>query len=508
MNAYPAYDILAQMTDLRSLMDDRAAKEPDACAFFFTEADGSVREVTTVQFRDDVYALGAWLYKQGLAGKHVGILAPNSYQWVVAFTALTTGGFVAAPLDVRQPAENLVTLCQVGEVTDVICAAPFVEPLSQMDGVTAHPIDQMQDWIAEGKAAIAAGEDRYENYVLDPEAMCAIFFTSGTTGLPKGVMLSQKNMAADINAASKNYYHEGVGMSPLPMHHSFGLIVGILMVFNYRTPCFINQNIRSLVKDFQIAKPTTLFAVPMIIESFYRQLVQMQKKADGKLAPEQVKAFFGGKLRYIICGGAYLNPMYVKAMRQFGIELLNGYGITECAPVLAVNRNEDYCDGSVGPVLFGCEVKISDEGEILARGDNIMLGYDKNEEATAEAFADGWYRTGDLGKIEDHYLFITGRIKNLIITSSGENISPEELEEKLTSDPAVAEAVVYESEGKLLAEVYPEPAFAQEAPYYEALLAKANEGEPPYRQMASITLRKEPFVKNSSGKIMRNTVGQ
>ena len=164
------------------------------------------------------------------------------------------------------------------------------------------------------------------------------------------------------------------------------------------------------------------------------------------------------------------------------------------------------CDGSVGPVLFGCEVMIDDDGEILARGDNIMLGYYKDPEATAEAMKGGWFHTGDIGKIEDHYLFITGRTKNLIITSSGENISPEEMEEKILIDPAVAEAVVYEQDNVLAVQIYPEKEAGAPREYFDALLDRVNKGEPVYRQLKKLIIRDEPFIRNSTGKIIRNQV--
>ena len=359
------------------------------------------------------------------------------------------------------------------------------------------------DWIAEGEKLIAAGDRSFAEYELDVDRMCALVFTSGTTGVPKGVMLSQKNIASNINQACGNYCLEGPGLSPLPMHHMFGLVVGHLMVFNYNKPCYIVTNMRNIMKDMQIAKPKCLFVVPMIIETFAKQFRNLGKRAGGQLTPEMVKSVCGGNLSDIICGGAPLMPMYVQMFRQFGINLLNGYGITECSPVLAVNRVHDYLDGSVGPVLHGCEVSIDEDGEILVRGDNVMLGYYKMEKETEEAFKGGWFHTGDIGRIEDHYLIITGRTKNLIITSSGENVSPEELEDKLLADPAVAEAIVYEKDNVLAVQIYPEPEAHAPEEYFKALLDKVNKGEPVYRQMKKLIVRAEPFTRNSTGKIIR-----
>ena len=518
MKEYAPYE-LPQAIDLKQLMNERAEKTPDDVAFFFTEDDGSVRKVTCREFRDDVNGLGTYLYAKGFrGGRHCGIVGPNSYEWLVAFFALVNGGNVALPLDARQPVENLIRLMARGDCASLVYSKEFAPavpafaanlskiPAAASEGFLELPMTAFAEYIAEGKKLLAAGETGYADHEVDANALAAILFTSGTTGEPKGVMLSQDNFISNMNQASKNYFHEGVGMGPLPMHHMFGLVVGHLMVYNYCTPCYIVRNIRNIMKDLQIAKPSTLFAVPMIIETFVKQFRVLAKRAGAPLSPEMIKQATGGKLKYIICGGAPLSVQYVKLFRTFGVELLNGYGITECSPVLAVNRNEDFCDGSVGPVLFGCEVKIDDDGEILARGRNVMLGYYKDPAATEEAMKGGWYHTGDLGKIEDHYLFITGRTKNLIITASGENVSPEELEEKFLQDPAVAEAIVYEKDGSLIVQIYPEQEANAPAAYFDALLARANQGEPVYRKVQKVILRDEPFVRNSTGNIVRRLI--
>ena len=518
MEKYAPYE-LPEAIDLKQLMNERADNTPEDVAFFFTEDDGTVRRVTCAQFRDDVNALGTYLYAKGFrGGRHCGIVGPNSYEWLAAFFALTIGGNVALPLDARQPVENLIRLMARGDCAALVYSKEFAPaapafaanlsriPAAEGEGFLEFPMTEFAGYIEEGKKLLEAGENAFVEKEVNVNALAAILFTSGTTGEPKGVMLSQDNIVSNINQACKNYFHEGVGMGPLPMHHMFGLVVGHLMVFNYRTPCYIVRNIRNVMKDLQVAKPYTLFAVPMIIETFVKQFQVLAKRARTPLSPEMIRQATGGNLKYIICGGAPLSVQYVGLFRSFGIELLNGYGITECSPVLAVNRNKDFCDGSVGPVLFGCEVKIDDDGEILAKGRNVMLGYYKDPEATAEAMKGGWYHTGDLGKIEDHYLFITGRTKNLIITASGENVSPEELEEKFLADPAVAEAIVYEKDGSLIVQIYPEQEAGVPAEYFDGLLAKANQGEPAYRKVQKVILREEPFVRNSTGKIVRRLI--
>ena len=213
---------------------------------------------------------------------------------------------------------------------------------------------------------------------------------------------------------------------------------------------------------------------------------------------------FGGNLRWIVCGGAHLDPFYVKAFRDFGIEILNGYGTTECSPCVAVNRSYYGRDGSVGLLLPGMEARISSEGEVQMKGPVVMNGYYDEPEGTAEVLQDGWYSTGDLGYLDkDGFLFLTGRMKNLIILSNGENISPEELENDFHKDLAVNEVLVYEKDNKIIAEIYPDEEHMGDTGYFEALMEKVNEGRPAYKQIASVKLRDTEFIKNTSKKIVR-----
>lgn len=510
MKAYPIYE-MTQVESLRHLIDLRADSNPDGTAFFYTGDDGNVKTVTYSRFRDDVAACATYFMSKGYRdGAHIALLGVNSYEWLVTFFAVANSGNVILPMDARQPVENTMKLLVSGDCGTLVYSKEFAPAIpafeANIQGFVGYPMTEAENWIREGESIIAAGDHSYADMELDVDKMCALVFTSGTTGVPKGVMLSQKNIASNINQACGNYRLEGPGLSPLPMHHMFGLVVGHLMVFNYNQPCYIVTNMRNIMKDMQIAKPRCLFVVPMIIETFAKQFRSLGKRAGGQLTPEMVKGACGGNLQDIICGGAPLQPMYVQMFRQFGINLLNGYGITECSPVLAVNRIHDYADGSVGPILHGCEVRIDEDGEILVRGDNVMLGYYKMEKETEDCMKGGWFHTGDIGRIDDHYLFITGRTKNLIITSSGENISPEELEDKLLMDPAVAEAIVYEKDNVLAVSIYPEPEAHAPEEYFKALLDKVNKGEPVYRQMKKLTVRTEPFTRNSTGKIIRALV--
>ena len=341
-------------------------------------------------------------------------------------------------------------------------------------------------------------------------------------------MLSEKNILSDIYGACSLFKPNGLVFSCLPFHHAFGLITSVLKPFYYGVPVFLNHSLKNIIPEMKDAKPNTMFVVPVFIENFYKQIWKNARntKKDKilkaminvsnsllKVGIDLRKYFFksilesfGGNLEYIICGGAFLDKKYVKWFRSIGIQILNGYGITECSPVLAVNRNEYYKDGSVGQIVRGADIKI-ENNEILVKGDIVMLGYYKDEKATKEAMQHGYFNTGDFGYLDkDNFLFITGRKKNLIILSNGENISPEAIEEKLSKDKGVCEVIVYENDNKLIASIYPNDEYFGNISYFNGLIYKYNSKVPKNHQIALVTLRNQEFPKNNNRKILRNIV--
>ena len=269
-----------------------------------------------------------------------------------------------------------------------------------------------------------------------------------------------------------------------------------------------------------------MMLVPLFIETFYKRLMEgIEKSGNAKKVQKGIKVSrflrkigidkrreyfseilksFGGNLRMIISGGAYLDPMYVTAFRDFGVEIYNGYGATECSPCIAFNRPHYNKDGSVGQLIPGTEARATEDGEVQIKGPTVMQGYYNNPEATAETLQDGWYSTGDLGYVDKNgYLFLTGRKKNLIILSNGENISPEELENDFRKDPGVNEVLVYDRKNAIVAEIYPEEAFMGNEDYFNELMKKVNEGRPIYKQVAKVVLRSEDFIRNTTKKVVR-----
>ena len=345
-------------------------------------------------------------------------------------------------------------------------------------------------------------------------------------------MLSHENIAEDINSSCKLFVLKGNTIAVLPFHHAFGLVVAVLMVLNYGYTIYINKSLKTIQKDLQIAKPQTMFLVPLFVETFHKQ-IWINAKKEGKEKQLQrmmkisdfllkvgidvrkkvfasVRNAFGGATEYIICGGAPLGIKYVQEFRSLGIEILNGYGTTECSPCAAVNRNHYHKDGTVGVGVPDIDVKISDSGEVLIKGPIVMQGYYNDVDSTDEVLDEGWYKTGDLGYLDDEgFLTLTGRCKNLIILSNGENVSPEELEADFQKYDEVQEVLVYEENGIIIADIYPNEEYRKKMEddalqeHFDKICKEINRKRPLYKQVGKVVLRYSEFEKNTSRKILR-----
>lgn len=522
---YPLYS-LPQISDLKDMVCRRTAESSDEIAFSFAAGAGKTARRTFKEFSDDINAFGTYLFSKGYHNSHIAIIGKNSYEWLVAFLAVVNGGNVAVPIDKNLPSEKVCQLLKQSDCCAAVVSKKGENLITEADNISSFSTICFSEYIAEGKKLIEKGNHEFLDFEVSPEKLAAIFFTSGTTGDSKGVMLSHKNMASDINAACKNFILEGNTLSVLPFHHTFGLITAVFKVYHYGYATHLNSSLKNLQTELREYKPQTLFVVPLFVQTFYKSILNTAKK-NGKeklinraskisntllnvgvdirgMLFQSVLSAFGGNLENIICGGAALDPKYVKALRAFGINILNGYGITECSPVVSVNRNHYWRDGSVGQILEGCSVMIAEDDEILVKGDNVMLGYYKDEAATNAVLREGWYATGDLGRVdEDGFLYVTGRKKNLIILSNGENVSPEEIEEHILRDDAVCEAVVYENKGSLAVQIFPSEEFAGNQEYFENLIKNYNKDQPQYKHIQRVLLKDEEFEKNSTKKILR-----
>lgn len=507
---------------LSAMLENNAKNVPDKVAIRQRAGRKGIDSITFAQLYEDVKRIAAYISENYGTGNHIAIIGENCYEWLVAFLGTVTSGNVAVPTDKELPAGEIKVLLEKADVSIAFISKTYADLVEDIEGLKTMTLKQL-------KSAEPANADGYELISPDMNSLAAIFFTSGTTGGSKGVMLSHNNITSEINQTSQLIDPEGEStVAVLPFNHAFGLIVAILMALNYQKTVFITKSLKTVQKDIQENKPDLIMLVPLFIETFYKAIMS-SVKAQGKEKKlmkglkisnfllkfgidkrrelfKDVLAPFGGNLRVIISGGAPLDAFYVKRFREFGIEILNGYGTTECSPCVAVNRNKFHKDGSVGQLIPGMEARIAEDGEVELKGPVVMQGYYGNPEATAEVLSEeGWYKTGDLGTIDkDHFIFLTGRKKNLIILSNGENVSPEEIESDFSIDAGVKEVLVYESGNKLVAEIYPEEEYLGNEAYFQDLMMKVNKGRPLSKQIASVKLRDVEFIKNTTKKIVRN----
>lgn len=523
--AYPLYNE-TRIADIKDMVKSRAKEMPDNIAFRFFRGKNEIVEKTYAEFDNEVDALGTYMFVNGMKGKHVAIIGENSYEWLLVYFTVINGGNVAVPIDKELSAEDMAKQLKKADCDAVFCSSGYIDLLNGIDDISVHSMKFIEEYIEKGKEEIKAGNRDYIDYTIDVNALSMIVFTSGTTGVSKGVMMTQRNIVADINDGCRNYKLEGKIIALLPFHHLFGLVVGMLMVFYYKQTIFINKSLKNIKRDLLEAKPFATFLVPLFVETFYKQVWETAKSSgkDKKLRSamrfsnfllkigidkrrkffKDVLAAFGGEITYILCGGAKLDPMYVKEFRAWGVEILNAYGVTECSPGVAVNRNYFHKDDSAGLAIPNLQLKISDDSEILIKGETVTSGYYKDDAATSEVIKDGWYHSGDLGYLDDDgFLYVTGRKKNLIILSNGENVSPEELEFKIQKCSDVQEVVVYEENGAIVAEIYPTEEHIGDNEHFSKMIDEVNKELPTYKQIAKVKLRDTEFPKNTSRKIVR-----
>jgi len=511
---YPLYPV-EQVDDLKELVGVIAEKYGNAPAFIYERKKERI-SVSYLQFKADVEALGTVLWDMGLQNATVAIIGENSYEWIATYFAVVNGGGTIVPLDKELPAGEMQKLilasgAQVlvhsNEYSDI---ADFLQNGQAYTGQCINMRD-VPALLERGRALLQSGATDYLRYEIDNSALAVILYTSGTTGASKGVMLSHKGLALNAMGASQNLSMPHSSLLVLPLHHSFAFTAGVVMMMLQGTAIAISYSLKDMQKDIQQYKPRNIFMVPLLIETFYKKIIAAAKgNDDAEVLKKVASAAFGGNLATLASGGAPLDKKTIVGFRRIGVTVIEGYGITECSPVVSVNRNCFYRDGSVGQVLPCCEVKILDAdedgiGEICVRGENVMLGYYNDEAATREAFDGDWFKTGDLGYLDgDGFLFITGRKKNLIILSNGKNVSPEELETALLRIDYIQEALVYAEGDTITAEVYLDN---EHYPGCAARLAQdveaLNQTLASYKNIGKTVIRKIEFPKTTTKKIKR-----
>lgn len=553
-----AHNQVDKIEDLKELISYGAVHFKDREAFVY-KVKGDVKRVTYARFKDDVDALGTAFYSIGLKDKHIAVLGENSYEWIVAYMAAVNGSNVAVPIDKEQTAGEIGRILKESGCSAIVYSESYADVIEEIKSGTGRlqffinmnlPADKESGGMLSfsalmetGRKLLAQGDDAFLKNEIDKDRMAVIIYTSGTTGKSKGVMLSHANLAADTVGGLQNVKFGERSLLVLPLHHTFAFTGGVLILLHAGSSIFITSSLKNFMADVAFHKPNDILLVPMFIESMYKKVWEgARAKNKDKLLKTMTgvsnallkvgidlrrKLFhsvlenFGGCLGVVVTGGALMDPKYVKGFRAFGINILNGYGITECSPVVSVNRNNYYRDGSIGLVLPCCEVRIDSpdengEGEILIRGAIAMKGYYNDPQATAAAFEGEWFKTGDIGRFDkDGFLYITGRIKNLIILSNGKNVSPEELEMLVMNIPYVKEVVcaAAKEDGKkgalITAEVFPDADYLEKHPLEDIAaelnrdIGELNKSLPAYKRIEAIKMRDREFEKTASKKIRR-----
>lgn len=549
--------------NIREVIKDGIEKHPNAIAFTLkNKIDKKVeyRDITYKEFEKEINYLGTGFLKEGLKNKRISIIGPNSYQWALSYITILFGIGVVVPLDKGLPAQEIEDSIIRSESEVIIFDKKYVDIVNEiknkkntkiqsficMQDIEDKSFKTINDIIEIGENEFLKGNREFLNLDIDNNKANIILFTSGTTALSKAVMLSQRNIASNINSmnAVEKFYDDDVNLLMLPFHHTFAS-TGIIIMLNNGVKNVFCDGLRHIQENMKEYKVSVFVCVPLILEAMHKKVLAGIKKQGKEQTVRRAQKLsnallkigidvrrklfkdiidnFGGNMRFIISGAAAIDKNVAKDFNEWGILAIQGYGLTETSPVLCAENAKYIRYGSVGVPLLDIEVKIDnpDEhgvGELIAKGPNVMLGYYKNEEATKQTLIDNWYHTGDLGYIDkDGYVFITGRKKNVIVLKNGKNVFPEEIEELINKLPYVSESLVfgYPKDDDLIVStkiVYNED-------YVKKFLDNMSEEDlnqkvwndikeinlkvPQYKHIKKFILTKEPMIKTTTAKIKR-----
>lgn len=561
------YDV-REIKDLRDMLAQSVKLYGDRPAFEVKSANGEHYEITYNRYQNEIKAVGTALVDMGLSGEKIAVSGDNSYEWCLSYMATVTGVGVIVPIDKELLFDDINNILNTADVKLIFCDRKIYRKImdrkdelkkdltvilihEHIDGVT-----NITDLIEKGQKLLDGGDTRFLDAEIDPNAMCSLLFTSGTTGMSKGVMLCHRNFCSEVMAAMGviKISPDDRGISMLPLHHTYESTIILFFAPYCGAKVTFCDGFKYVLKNMKEFNPSVFVAVPLLLETVHRRLMKAVKakphgetlfkvgkvlvKAASKVGIDLKKVFFkeiidtfGGNMRLIICGAAPINPQILKDFEAFGIQIIFGYGLTECAPLAIINHDKLHMAESVGVPIPGSEAKIINPdpetgvGEICVKGDMVMLGYYKNPEETAKVIDnDGWFHTGDLGYVDKkgHY-YISGRSKNVIVTNNGKNIYPEELEYHLSTDIRVGESIVIEDENSkgepiVAARIFPnfeelkdrygkdENEFSDDELHdiMEEVVDSVNEKLPPYKKIVDFKIRRTEFIKNTTSKILRH----
>ena len=519
-------------------------------------------EKTYEQVGKDIKAFATALLNQGLEHKKIVVIGNNRYEWCVSYLAVTSGNMIIVPLDKALPDNEIENLVTRSEAEVAIFDKKYVEVMKKlkkdtnvnlqmlicMDNIKDENIEKFSELLRKGEELLKNGDERYEKVEINPEKMSIMLFTSGTTNVPKAVMLSQKNVCANLSdfASWVKLYPTDTLLSFLPIHHTFECTVTFLYGFYSGCTVAFCDGLKYIQKNLAEYKVSVFVAVPLVLETMYKKIQKairdqgkeklinrMIKISNGflkckidlrKVIFKQILDNLGGNIRLVLYGAAPMDKETIVGFNNFGIELVQGYGLTETSPVIAAESDKEKKPGAVGLALPSLNVKIDNpdengEGEILVKGPSVMMGYYHNEEENKKAFVDGWFKTGDYGYItEDGFIYVTGRKKDIIVLRNGKNVYPQEIENLINKIPYVTESLVYQREKDktdtmLCAKIVYDKDLIKEAlgektekEYKDRIWEKIkeiNKELPVFKHIKNITITTEPLIKTTTQKVKR-----
>ena len=519
-------------------------------------------EKTYEQVGKDIKSFSTELLNLGLENKKIILIGNNRYEWCISYLAVTSGNMIIVPLDKALPDNEIENLVTRSEAEVAIFDKKYLDVMKKlknekevnlqmlicMDNIKDNEVDRFSDLLEKGEELIKNGDHRYDKMEINPEKMSIMLFTSGTTNIPKAVMLSQKNICANLSdfASWVKLYPTDTLLSFLPIHHTFECTVTFLYGFYSGCTVAFCDGLKYIQKNLAEYKVSVFVAVPLVMETMYKKIQKaikdqgktklinmMTKISNGllkckidlrKVIFKQILDNLGGNIRLVLYGSAPMDKETIIGFNNFGIELVQGYGLTETSPVISAESDREKMPGSVGLALPSLNVKIDEpdengEGEILVKGPSVMMGYYNNDEENKKAFKDGWFKTGDYGYMtDDGFIYVTGRKKDIIVLQNGKNVYPQEIEFLINKLPYVTESLVYQREKDktdtmLCAKIVYDKELIREnlgekteKEYQEIIWEKIkeiNKELPVFKHIKKITITTDPLIKTTTQKVKR-----
>ena len=549
------YHKTEEVTNFKDLLYRSSNIYRSRTAFKLKNTNGKIELITYEKFKNDVVYLGTSLIKKGFLNKKIAVIGKNSYNWCVSYMAASIVGIVV-PIDKELHTDDVINFMNVSQAVCILGddknLKNILNDINKLKNTNTTFINFDKDFsflLEIGRKDYLSGFTNFDNIDINPDELRILLFTSGTTGNAKGVCLSQRNICSNILSiyGIVKVKRSDLFFSVLPLHHTYECTIGFLLPIYSGASIAHCEGLRYIATNMQEFHPSVILCVPLLLENLYKNIIKNMNKSlpdkykkennenpypylpfyMKKIVKNKVKNTLGGRLRVFIVGAASVNPNIISDFRDLNLNTLQGYGLTECSPLVAGNTDFFQKDDAVGLPIPNVEYKIDNPnsegvGEIIVKGPNVMLGYYEDEEKTNQTIIDGWFHTGDLGKIDDNgYLYITGRCKSVIVTKNGKNIYPEEVEYYLNNSPLISESLVLgiqkenDDETYINAQIYPNIQAISEylkgsVPTKEEIwkiisdaVANVNRKLPNYKHIKNFIIRDKEFEKTTTQKIKR-----